>query len=695
MDEYEGILRVVSQPGVWSSAEPPRIETFTVASASEITPLGSLVMTLPRPEALQSVRFDGPRAYAITFEQTDPLFTLDLTDPANPRQVGELEIPGWIYHMEPRGDRVLALGYDQSNATGSINVSLFDVADFAAPQLVSRVNFGGDWASFGEDQNRIHKAFEILDELDLLLVPFSGWQYADENDWCGTWQSGIQLVDWLDDDLTARGLAQSRGRARRALLHRARVLGISDESVESFDITNRDMPVRTADVALASHVNALGLGSSIVARLSTDWWTTDVALEIVDAADPEAAEPLGRLSLASLAQPNPECYDPGFYDAELFVNGGWVYLLHDVDDGAGRSSALEVFDARDPTAPTHASTLALPFARGWDYGYGYDVGAQDRRSLLVGDALVITRSDRIYDVDTYVGTEGAFEIVDVSDPAAPVLAATVERPDALAHGGLQLHGDTLISWHMQAAAPDGAKVRFYLDRLDVADPAAPSVRTPVNVPGQGVAYDPGEGRAITAEVELQALAISQEDCWSHAKVHHWDEAIGQCWIANRRLHLVDIDGDVARMIDSVDPEGEDGRLVAVAASQDRVFAHVRRGTYGWYGGEVDGTGGNESIEPPTDEIAVLSPAASDELAITSTLGITRSAALWLGAMRAAGTHLVVSTDSGLAIVDAGDPTQPTVAITPLYGYGCWDLAVDDARAYCAMGEYGLQAVPLQ
>ena len=115
MDEHSGVLRVISQPGGWGSLVPPEVETFQVASATSVTPLGRLTMVLPRPEALQSVRFDGTRGYAVTFEQTDPLFTLDLSEPATPRQLGELEIPGWLYHMEPRGDRLYALGFDDAD----------------------------------------------------------------------------------------------------------------------------------------------------------------------------------------------------------------------------------------------------------------------------------------------------------------------------------------------------------------------------------------------------------------------------------------------------------------------------------------------------------------------------------------------------------------------------------------------------
>jgi hypothetical protein len=195
MDEFENVFRVISQRDSWSLEQPPVVETFTVASSSEVTPLGSLDMVLPRPEQLRSVRFDGLRAYAITFEQTDPLFSIDLSDPATPLQLGDLEIPGWVYHMEPRGSRLLGLGYDQANPEGSINVSLFDVSDPTDLSLMERVSFGGDWAEFPEGQNQIHKAFTILEDENLLLIPFSGWSH-DEGDPCAAeYRSGVQLVD--------------------------------------------------------------------------------------------------------------------------------------------------------------------------------------------------------------------------------------------------------------------------------------------------------------------------------------------------------------------------------------------------------------------------------------------------------------------------------------------------------------------
>ncbi len=76
------------------------------------------------------------------------------------------------------------------------------------------------------------------------------------------------------------------------------------------------------------------------------------------------------------------------------------------------------------------------------------------------------------------------------------------------------------------------------------------------------------------------------------------------------------------------------------------------------------------------------------------MAITHDVGPWIGALQAADTRVVASTGTGLAIVDASDATAPSVEVAPLFGYGCWDLEVANGQAYCAMGEYGVQAVAL-
>lgn len=698
MDEHEDVLRVITQPWGWAQGEPPVIETFSVVSASEVTPLASLPMTLPRPETLQSVRFDGTRAYAITFERTDPLFTIDLSDPEVPQQVGELEIPGWVYHMEPRGDQILALGFDEGNPEGSINVSLFDVSNFAQPALVSRVAFGGDWASFGEDQNRIHKAFTILDELDLVLVPFSGWDYEEVEgeaaEWaCGNYHSGTQLVDWSEGTLTKRGVAPSQGQSRRALVHRDRLLTMSDKELQAFDIGDRDAPALRSQVALAANVSAVAVEGDLVVRLGKDWWTNETTIEVVSSADPEAADPIGRLKLAEVSD---ELACQRSWPVDLFVQDGYAYLVRETYDLQTYEPrlVLDTIDVHEPVAPTWIGAIDLPFERSWGYGYGLSYGFE-RSIVLHDDALVFTTSEAVYDHDEYIGARGALQVVDLRVPGAPAHVATLDRSQALAQGELQVLDDTLVSWQMREVEGQPSKVRFFLDRFDVTDPAAPQAATPINVPGQVVAYDAGQARAVVVGFELETLDVADESaCWSQPQVWSYDYDDGRCLVAHRPLHLVALADGSATLLDTLDVEGDEGRLSSVTSTGSRVFALVREGGYGYGWGWAEDGGGDSSSPPrPTDELAVITGQGGSSLEEASRVPLSEGGA-WIQLAGTAGDHALFMSDQGLGLVDASDAAAPQVTVQPTYGWGCYQPRVVGDMVYCPMGEYGLQAIAI-
>jgi Beta propeller domain len=257
MDEHEGVLRVISQRDIAitrNGSGEPFVDTFKIQDSKTITPLGATTIKLPVQEALKSVRFDGTRAYAITFRNTDPLFTLDLSNPALPLQKGELQIPGFVHHIEPRGDRLIALGVDQGATTGSLNVSLFDVANMATPRMLSRVSFGAynGLNDLTEDQNRIHKAFRVFDDQGLVVVPHTArYQSYYGVNTCDPSQGGIQLIDLGKNTLTLRALLEIPGTPRRALVQSGRLLAMSETNIRSFSLVSRDQSLPTADLSIA------------------------------------------------------------------------------------------------------------------------------------------------------------------------------------------------------------------------------------------------------------------------------------------------------------------------------------------------------------------------------------------------------------------------------------------------------------
>ncbi|MGH1341681.1 MAG: beta-propeller domain-containing protein [Nannocystales bacterium] len=695
MDEHEGVLRVISQPG-WSSTTPPRVETFEVTTATDITPVGNLAMTLPRPETLQSVRFDGERAYAITFEQTDPLFTLDLSDPAVPVQVGELEIPGFVYHMETRGDRVLGIGFDRDNPNGSLNASLFDVSDFANPTMLERVNFGGDWASFAEDQDRLHKSFQVLDEHGLLLVPFSGWSDNGDGDSCGEYLSGIQLVDWADDTLALRGVAPMSGNARRSLLHDERLLAVSDSSVEVFDVSDRDTPERTTQLTTANIADHLAMSDdgAVMVRMATDWWSGETRLETVDPATPQSPLALGSLSLDPLTPPPPAgpegaewgCAHYGYLQSEMFVHDGFVYLVREDSLGGGwgpdANTVIDVVDVTDPSAPTYLESLEIPGTR--SRSAGQSVSSDEEAVRIVGDTMVIVTGFQDWQEDGPGSSASSFELVDLSVPGAPTHAQSIARPEALAHGGLQLHDGVGVSWHMAAVSADTSKVRFFLERLDLTSAAEASTAPPVNVPGTVIAWDNAASRAVVVDFQLESTS-DQETCWSHAAswYSYEDDA---CALVQRPLHLLQVHADGATLLDTVDIQGTDGGIRQATASDERLFVSLQHGSYAW-------TEDGGYIGSPQSQVAIVADWSADSLAVAGTQVVGHGGG-WLGELTALGTQLLFQASSGLGQLDASNPAAPSLTLHELWGSYCADLHTRDGIAYCAAGAWGVQALPL-
>jgi len=96
-------------------------------------------------EQVYAVRMLGERGYVVTFRQVDPLYVLDLSNPADPKQAGELKVPGFSDYLFPMGDGLLfgvGKDADASGRQGGVKVALFDVKDPARPAALASLTFG-------------------------------------------------------------------------------------------------------------------------------------------------------------------------------------------------------------------------------------------------------------------------------------------------------------------------------------------------------------------------------------------------------------------------------------------------------------------------------------------------------------------------------------------------------------------------
>lgn len=84
-------------------------------------------------ERIYSARFMGNTGYFVTYKNTDPLFSVDLSDPANPTILGTLKIPGFSNYLHPYGDGIL-LGFGEETDPETqeflgLKLSMFDISD--------------------------------------------------------------------------------------------------------------------------------------------------------------------------------------------------------------------------------------------------------------------------------------------------------------------------------------------------------------------------------------------------------------------------------------------------------------------------------------------------------------------------------------------------------------------------------------
>ncbi len=200
MSEHNGFMRVVTTDNDWTWDE--QTGESGVSGGNHLTILeeknGELVETgsvrdLAAGERVYSARFMGDKGYVVTFRQTDPLFTFDLSDPYNPKLMGELKINGFSSYMHPMdGNHLLTIGQDATSdgrVTG-VHLQIFDVTDMTNPVRDHQFKIStGSWSSWSEAMWD-HHAFTFHN--GVLAVPMNIHEWDKAN---GQNFSGLILYD--------------------------------------------------------------------------------------------------------------------------------------------------------------------------------------------------------------------------------------------------------------------------------------------------------------------------------------------------------------------------------------------------------------------------------------------------------------------------------------------------------------------
>jgi hypothetical protein len=203
MDEHQGVLRVastissrVAEPGnQWGRIETTN-RVFTYGQEGGQLKLLGQSEELAKGERIFSARFVGNKGYVVTFRQVDPLFTFDLSDPAHPRKVGELKVPGFSTYIHPVGDtHLLTVGMQVPENGGpgprSLKLSLFDVSDLAQPREAFTQLVG---SSYGWSESLYdHKAFNYFAAKGLLAIPYLDWTQVYTGDYWSNFVSELRV----------------------------------------------------------------------------------------------------------------------------------------------------------------------------------------------------------------------------------------------------------------------------------------------------------------------------------------------------------------------------------------------------------------------------------------------------------------------------------------------------------------------
>ena len=509
------------------------LETFSLQNPTTPQKLGSLVI---KPgERLFATRFDGNRVYVVTFLRIDPLFIVDLSDPLRPRIAGEVEVPGWSTYIQPWGDRLVTIGIDNTNGW-RVAVSLFDVRDASKPALLSRVPMGENysWSEATTDE----KAFGVLPEIGLLLVPYQGYT-------TNGYASRVQLIDLLETNLVARGTIEHQLQPRRATTHGNRVLSLSGWELLTVDTTDRDHPVVKSKTELAWQVDRVFLkGDYLIELANGASWdnVTGPTLRVTAAAAPDKV--LTSVALTNLPIIGATVRGDYFYIAQGRSESYWLGAV--LEDGAKATTnannlILTVINLGGlPQIEVASQTLVATEALGWNAawealwpkpgllvwsgggggywgGWGWRLGGPEAT-----DAVRIAPGG--FWRPWYGGGNGGRLLAfDVSNTAAPSFLSAVNlttnnwwnfsgafATDRLVYVSHQssefMPGvvppgyetlprtvvyDQTTGKYITNEPPVGIWVqRYYLDVVDYSDPLNPTIRKPVNIPGllKGIAY---------------------------------------------------------------------------------------------------------------------------------------------------------------------------------------------------------------
>jgi len=193
MDESDGRLRIATTVGrQWGG----RTSNDLYVLDDDLEIVGSET-GMADNERIFSVRFLEDTAYLVTFRRIDPFHVVDLSNPEDPTELGNVELPGFSRYLHPIGEnRVLGIGEEN----GNVKAVIFDVSDPSNPTVEDDLILDERWSAVSQT----HHAFLQDERHGVFFLPGSRGGY---------------VIDYTDGDLSVERRVETVGAARRAMYH--------------------------------------------------------------------------------------------------------------------------------------------------------------------------------------------------------------------------------------------------------------------------------------------------------------------------------------------------------------------------------------------------------------------------------------------------------------------------------------------
>jgi uncharacterized secreted protein with C-terminal beta-propeller domain len=207
MDESGDYFRVATTSQIWTGMGSKQYNNVYVMD-KDLGVTGKLEEIAP-DERIYSTRFIGNRLYMVTFKRVDPLFVIDLSNPKDPKVLGELKIPGFSDYLHPYDENhIIGVGKETADnqwggtSIKGVKLSLFDVSDVNNPKQLDKYEIG----TSGTDSEalRDHKAFLFDRKKSLLVIPirevteqprYDNRGYYMQKVWQGAYVFNLTLQD--------------------------------------------------------------------------------------------------------------------------------------------------------------------------------------------------------------------------------------------------------------------------------------------------------------------------------------------------------------------------------------------------------------------------------------------------------------------------------------------------------------------